>query len=305
MICRICKGKSKKIHSSSLLPESIWPLKGDNYSSKCHVYACSNCYHLQLQNFSKKKISNFYGDIQSNTSKSEIHNSRIELIKNYYGLNSLRNKKILDIGGGINPILSGKKNIYIADFKIQKKIKTLFKKNFFEIDIENKAIKNQFDHIFLIHTLEHFKYPLKAMKNISKSLKINGRLYVEVPNFNFHTKKRTYYGIFHQHLSMFTIKHLNNLLNLSGMKIEKVFLNKEVIFCSVKKIKTLKKKIEFINNRIIFKRFKKNFNLMKKKIFKYLKNDKFDIYGAGGSMVLTIASINKKKILIKFLIMTH
>ena len=122
------------------MPESIWPLKRDNYSSKCHVYACSNCYHLQLQNFSKKKISNFYGDIQSNTSKSKIHNSRIELIKNYYGSNSLRNKKILDIGGGINPILSGKKNIYIADFKIQKKIKTLFKK-IFSIFIPDKFNK--------------------------------------------------------------------------------------------------------------------------------------------------------------------
>ena len=294
MICRICKGKSKKVHSTGLLPESIWPLNRDNYSSKCHVYACTNCYHLQLQNFTKKKISKFYGDIQSNTSKSETHNSRIELIKNHYGSNTLRNKKILDIGGGINPILSGK-SIYIADFKIQKKIKNLFGKNFFEIDIENKAIKNQFDHIFLIHTLEHFKYPLKAMKNISKSLKINGRLFVEVPNFDFHTKKRTYYGIFHQHLSMFTIKHLNNLLNLSGMKIEKLFLNKDVIFCSVKKIEILKKKIDFINNRIIFKRFKKNLNLMKKKISKRIKNEKFDIYGAGGSMVLALASLEIKK----------
>ena len=119
MICRNCKGKSKKVHSTGLLPESIWPLNRENYSSKCHVYACTNCYHLQLQNFSKKKISKFYGDIQSNISKSKTHNSRIELIKNYYGLNSLRNKRILDIGGGINPILSGK-NIYIADFKIQK-----------------------------------------------------------------------------------------------------------------------------------------------------------------------------------------
>ena len=79
------------------------------------------------------------------------------------------------------------------------------------------------------------------------------------------------------------------------MKIEKLFLNKEVIFCSVKKIEILKKKIDFINNRKIFKRFQKNLNLMKKKISKYIKNEKFDIYGAGGSMVLAIASLEKKK----------
>ena len=80
------------------------------------------------------------------------------------------------------------------------------------------------------------------------------------------------------------------------MKIEKLFLNKEVIFCSVKKIEILNTKIDFINNRIILKRFKKNLNLMKKKISKYLKNEKFDIYGAGGSMVLAIASLDKKNI---------
>jgi 2-polyprenyl-3-methyl-5-hydroxy-6-metoxy-1,4-benzoquinol methylase len=294
MICRVCRAKSILIYSSAALPENIWPVKKKIYSSQCHVHSCTNCHHLQLQNFSKTKISQFYGDAQFNANKSLIHKNRVELIKKHYGFNFLRNKKILDIGGGINPILSGK-NIFVADFKIQKKIKILFRKNFYKIDIEKKKINNQFDFIFLMHTLEHFKYPAKAMSNISKSLKFNGRLFIEIPNFYFYTKKNTYYGIFHQHLSMFTIKHLRNLLNLSGMKIEKLFLNNEVIFCSVKKTPIVNEKIDFIDNRAIFNKFKKKIFLMKKKLYNYVKNNNFNIYGAGGSMVLAMAAIDKKK----------
>jgi SAM-dependent methyltransferase len=293
MICRVCKNKCKKIYASNNLPECIWPTKKKNTFSKCHIYSCSKCFHLQLQDFSKKKISSFYGEIKYNLSKSSIHKHRINIIKDNYKSFSLKNKKILDVGGGINPILFGK-NIFVADFKVDKEIKLLFKKKYFELDIENKPVALKFDYIFLMHTLEHLKYPLKALKNISKSMKSNSKLFIEIPNFDFHTRKNAYYGIFHQHLNMFTLKHLRNLLNYSGMKIEKLFIDKSVIFCSVIKKETKKNKLEFIDNVKIFKRYEKNYNLMKIKISNHVKDDKFNIYGAGGSMVLALASIKKK-----------
>ena len=203
--------------------------------SRCKVYSCNKCYHLQLQNFSKNKISNFYGEVQSNLNKKTSQNTRLKLIKKYYGQNYFKKKKILDVGGGINPILNGK-NIYIVDFKIQKKIKKIFKKKVFEIDIETKSINTKFDIIFLMHTLEHFKYPAKALKNIRKSLKEKGRLFLEIPNFEFYTKKMLY-GIFHQHLSLFTMKHLVNFLNLSEMQVEKIFLKKTLFFVQLEKRK--------------------------------------------------------------------
>ena len=39
---------------------------------------------------------------------------------------------------------------------------------------------------------------------------------------------------------------------------------------------------------------------MKKKVYVHLKNNKFDIYGAGGAMVILINSIKKIKILEKY-----
>ena len=130
-----------------------------------------------------------------------------------------------------------------------------------------------------MHTMEHFKYPGKAMKNIKNLLKKDGKLFVEIPNFNYYIKKNTYYSIFHQHLSLFTLKHLKNLLNFYSMKIEKLFIEDKIIYCSIKNT-DIKSEILSINNEILFKLLKKNYTIMKKKVYVHLKNNKFDIYGA-------------------------
>jgi len=294
MICRVCNAKSINVYTTVKLPECIWPTKRETKFSKCHVYSCLKCFHLQLQNFSKKRISEFYGENQCNTDSSLIKKKRLMVIKKKYGKNYFKNKKILDVGGGVNPVLKDN-NVFIADMIIQKINKKIYKNRYYEIDIEEKKINQKFDIIFLIHTLEHFKYPFKAIKNIRSSLKNDGRLFIEIPNFNFMMKNKTYYSIFHQHLSMFTLKHLQNFLNLSSLKIDKLFNENGIIFCSVKKIDLKKNKILHIDNKNIFRIFKKNHNLMKKKLLSHLKKNKFNIYGAGGSMALTIASISENK----------
>ena len=186
------------------------------------------------------------------------------------------------------------KNSFILDFKIQKKIKKIFKGRYYEMDIEEKKIEKKFDIIFLIHTLEHFKYPSVAINNLRSLLKKDGIMFIEIPNLNHQIRKNTYYSIFHQHLSLFTLAHLKNFLNLCLMKAEYVFINKNVIFCSVRK-KDKKSNILFINNKNIIKIFRKNYEIMKKKVFKDLKKNKFNIYGAGGAMVLLISSLKKLK----------
>ena len=251
MNCRICNHKCKKIYSTINIPECIWPTKKKSTFSKIKIYSCLKCSHLQLQNFSKKKISNFYGDTQYVLSKPTDLKKKVLLIKKEYGKNFFKNKKILDVGGGTNPVFKNA-NTYILDFKVQKEMKKLFRKRYYEKDIENKTIKKKFDIIFLMHTMEHFKYPGKAMKNIKNLLKKDGKLFVEIPNFNYYIKKNTYYSIFHQHLSLFTLKHLKNLLNFYSMKIEKLFIEDKIIYCSIKNT-DIKSEILSINNEILFK----------------------------------------------------
>ena len=80
MICRSCGGIAKKIYSSSRLPECIWPTKIKANFSCCNIYSCNKCYHLQLQNFSRKKILKFYGDTQYVLDKTKTNKNRLMLI---------------------------------------------------------------------------------------------------------------------------------------------------------------------------------------------------------------------------------
>ena len=234
--------KAVKIYSTPFLPECIWPSSSGKYTlSKCNVYSCVECYHLQLQDFSKKKILSFYGTNQLNLDKTKTHNKRLLDIKKNFGKNFFLKKEVLDVGGGVNPILKSKK-LSIVDFKIQKDVKHFYKDRWYELDIEREKLNNKYDVIFIIHTLEHFKSPKLAISNIKKSLKDDGRIFIEVPNFDYYTKKNTYYSVFHQHLSMFTLKHLSNLLQINDLYIEKVITNKYNFFCSVKKILIKKKR---------------------------------------------------------------
>ena len=102
-----------------------------------------------------------------------------------------------------------------------------------------------------MHTLEHFKYALKALKNLKLSLKKNGKIFIEIPNLDFYVRKNTFYALFHQHLNIFNLKHLNNILLHADLKIENILIKKEVIFCSVNLIKNEIKKtqIKKINNK--------------------------------------------------------
>ena len=49
-------------------------------------------------------------------------------------------------------------------------------------------------------------------------------------------EKNIFYALFHQHLNIFNLKHLNNILLHADLKIENILI-KEVIFCSVNLIK--------------------------------------------------------------------
>ena len=78
------------------------------------------------------------------------------------------------------------------------------------------------------------------------------------------------------------------------MKIEKLFIEDKIIYCSIKNT-DIKSEILSINNEILFKLLKKNYTIMKKKVYVHLKNNKFYIYGAGGAMVLLINSVKRIK----------
>lgn len=297
MNCRICSDRLRLLYTSDLLPEYIWPTNKKIKYSKCKVYECINCKILQLQNFSEKKIKSFYGNESFVLTNKKKNKMRLNYIEKNYGKKILHNKKILDIGGGINPV-SYNKNLDIVDFLISPQVKKVHKGNIFIKDINKEYIKKKYDVLFLIHTLEHLKFPKKTLININQMMKPNSKLFIEVPNFDFFIRNRPHYALFHQHLNMFCIKSLQTILALGNLKIEKIFTKSkdEVIFCSVIKTK-IKAKINKINNIKKIQILKNQKNKVKKNLIKFFGNNEINLFGAGGSSALFLSNysfLNKK-----------
>ena len=72
-----------------------------------------------------------------NLDKTKTHNKKLLDIKKNFGKNFFLKKEVLDVGGGVNPILKSKK-LSIVDFKIQKDVKHFYKDRWYELDIERK-----------------------------------------------------------------------------------------------------------------------------------------------------------------------
>jgi 2-polyprenyl-3-methyl-5-hydroxy-6-metoxy-1,4-benzoquinol methylase len=94
-------------------------------------------------------------------------------------------------------------------------------------DLLNINFNNQrFDLITIFHVLEHVKDPENYIKKIHDLLNKNGRLIIEVPNFNSWTRKLTgQYWLaldLDYHLTFFTPRSLRQLLKKYGFKIKSV-----------------------------------------------------------------------------------
>jgi hypothetical protein len=140
--------------------------------------------------------------------------------------NHAKRGNLLDVGGGesVFPSLMSK-----AAWNITVQDKFFFhdKNNQFKTinDLNALNASNQFDAITLWHSLEHIHDIKELFNNLSKLISKNGTLFIAVPNFNAHERKK--YGSdwapydVPRHLYHFTPKSLNLLLNNYGFHVVK------------------------------------------------------------------------------------
>lgn len=94
-------------------------------------------------------------------------------------------------------------------------------------DVQNQNLfdlkaNQQYDLILLIHVIEHFRSPRRALEHIHKLLPVNGLLYVECPNIGapFATRAR----LFHfAHVTNFTHSSLKMLAESCGFRVVECF----------------------------------------------------------------------------------
>lgn len=278
---------------------------------KVNFFFCDLCGNLQKEINNKyiKKISSIYKNYigfkkynnkdQTKVFDIESSKSRCEVIFNLVQKKIKKKIKFMDFGCSngamLYPMLGEKKiALYGTDIKniLDKKITK--SKNFKGFLNLNKILSynEKFDIITLIHVFEHFIDPVNELIKIKKLLKKNGRIYIQIPNYN-----ENYYDLrIYDHAIHWNRLSLNHIFQKIGLKIEKIYTS--IIDCEftivIKKEVTTQinidiKKINSEKNNILNQLFKIN------KIFKKLnKTKKFSILGSSVAASLIISKFKNK-----------
>jgi SAM-dependent methyltransferase len=153
------------------------------------------CYSPELaksnNGFSADAFS-FLRQVEENNFWFKVRNRiLIDLIKKYSGKSG--NKKLLEIGCGTGYVLSGLSSstdfqlsgsdIHVEGLKYAKE--RVPSAEFIQMDATAMPFKNEFDAIGAFDVIEHISEDELALKNIHRSLRKNGVLYISVPQYMF------------------------------------------------------------------------------------------------------------------------
>lgn len=179
---------------------------------------------------------NYWGEITDPDGNiRNLASERDFKIKNWYGdsvnfVNSIKPKRILDVGAGIGFFLSAidsceKHAVEISEYAC-KIIKERYKDiNVFNGDLKNSTFKkNYFDVIMFYHVIEHLEKPDDILDHLYKLLRKDGILIVGTPNISSIAAKvfQSNFRLFGPgHLCLFNPKSLEKILSNHRFRIIK------------------------------------------------------------------------------------
>lgn len=234
--------------------------------NQAYLY-CNKCNHMTISKALDPKF------IYSNyTATSNSSQGAYKCLKNFYTFfkknrdkTSLTDCNIIDIGGNDSTFLKFFKaknriNIDPNASSDQKKIKVY--RTFFD-KIDFSRFKSKKANIFFSsHTLEHLEKPQDLIRNISKNMKDNDKLYLQFPCLERLILKQRFDQLCHQHLNFFSINSINKLLNSNNLYINRYEYD-DSHFGTLRIMVTKKNKI------IKFKKIKFNLEIIKKSFFSF------------------------------------
>ena len=326
--CRICFGVLKKIISFNKIS-----LVGDFSKRKINktkypisLNFCKKCKHVQIAEIIKPErlFSKYLW--QTGISKTNMLLFD-DLIKGYRNKIN-KNTKVLEVAsndGSFLNYLDKKFNNFIVGIdpakNLQKRNSNLIQiPGFFSFTESKKILKKfgKFDFIFARNVIAHVTDPNEIFSGIKNIIKDNGCAVIEVPHLYPILKNLQYDNIFHEHQGFHSIKSIYDLCKRNKLILSKVEMIKSQggsIRCEVRKENNLKikrKKIfKYINNERknglfnenylkkysfrILKHKTKLINLLKKI---KLKGKRISIYGASGKgqALLQFCNIDEKLI---------
>lgn len=208
------------------------------------LYKCDNCYLIFTDSCRTiinpdELYKNYYGSNEIVGRFNSLIEYVIKLFRFFRAFKMFtihpKARSILDIGSGRGLMLYYLEKYYKYERAIGTQISKAaceYSKNVLGLEMYDKDIlelnlgKESFDIVTLWHVLEHVKEPELYVKKIQTLLKKNGKLVIEVPNFNSWTRKLTgryWLGLdLKYHLYFFTRNSLSRLLRKYGFTIKAV-----------------------------------------------------------------------------------
>ena len=219
------------------------PKKEPDYKIKKYfreIYKCSDCGNFH--NYSKVNMNKIYENDYSQISYgTNLWNKLLKIYNlkkksdNFHRVNRILNKykkyknfSVLDVGAGFGLFLytinKKKKNWKLQAIEpdrnnirfIQKKLKIKASKGF----IEKISTPKRFNLITLNKVLEHTKRPLQVLNKLKNNLKIDGEIYIEIPDGEMASKESFLREeFFIDHYYIFSKASFEKLLDKANFKI--------------------------------------------------------------------------------------
>lgn len=170
------------------------------YPDRFDYFECTNC-GLCFQKIKRgqDKQSKFYDnetywsqDLENLKKSGKLEKLIRQKFGNIYDfiLSKKKNGSIFDIGTGSGAFLSmfNQKEWKTYGFDVSKSAALIAKKHYgLKIKVlrnfMNYKVKEKFDFVTMLNSLEHVRYPNKYLKKAKELLKENGYLIIQVPNF--------------------------------------------------------------------------------------------------------------------------
>jgi len=329
--CRNCKSTKifKLINFNKVPLANNLMLSSEIKVSKfqLELILCKNCFLVQTtKNINKNKI--FNSDYPYLTATSSTANlNAFKLYKYIKKKFNLKNKTLFELASNdgyfLKNFLNFKKLKIIgveptpipANISRSKGIKTI--KKFFGISLAKK-LKKQYgsaDFIVANNVIAHLSNIHDFVKGMKILLNKNGTIIIEFQNFIEMVNKNLIDNVYHEHYFYYSLTSIKNMLSQNGLRIydaQKINVHGgslRIFVChtndEIKETNNFKRMYlnELRNSKNInfYKRFKKNFSILKRNIFDFLKNNsekKILGFGAAAkaSTFINLFDIHKYKI---------
>jgi 2-polyprenyl-3-methyl-5-hydroxy-6-metoxy-1,4-benzoquinol methylase len=219
--CYLCKGEDLKKRPGRVR---------DN--PELEIYECISCGLVFLSSF-KHIDENYYESACMHCGESDmdlenwVRETAWDDERRFnFLLSSIKGKKILDFGCGNGGFLkqAGSVASHAVGIEIETRLKTYFEENRLTVYNDISSIEDHFDFITLFHVLEHVPDPVGLLEQLSKKLRKDGCIIIEVPNANdilltlYENTPFSYFTYWSPHLFLFSNATLKMVTNRAGLE---------------------------------------------------------------------------------------